>query len=80
MRVKPKSEDGKPWELMLRRYDYIGAASKTFKLNLRRVADGRLFIEIFRLNLVEEFTELTYLVFLPLGDFGVLRNHDGGLI
>ena len=80
MRVKPKSEDGKPWELMLRPYDYIGAASKTFKLNLRRVADGRLFIEIFRLNLVEEFTELTYLVFLPLSDFGVLRNHDGGLI
>ena len=69
--IRPMANLGK---LMLRRYDYIGAASKTFKLNLRRVADGRLFIEVFRLDLVEEFAELPHLVLLALGDFGVVAK------
>lgn len=63
-------------KLMLRRYDYIGAASKTFKLYLRRVADGRLFIEVFRFDLIEEFAEFTHLVLLAFDDFGVIGNHD----
>lgn len=74
------SSVGKPWELMLRRYDFTRPSSKTFKLYLKRVADGRLFIEVFGFNLIEEFTEFAYLLLFAFGSFLIIGDKHCRLI